>query len=154
MEFLRQLDAQEEFNAMCAMLQTSSNVAGLYEMFEGHNPKVLLSSFMIKNFCDMFPTHLVQEARVVTKIIFENKIKSSQKNLKHFEKVFSEWKFQDLENLKNSITLKKFQMESLAVHEMDEADRQWNEGVELSIKTMGESLKLLDSFASSRRASI
>lgn len=154
MEFLRTLDSQHDFGAMCALLRTSSNVSGLYEMFEGHNPKVLLSSFMVKNFRDMFPDYLVQEAEVITSILLKNEIRKFEKCFEKFEKIFCEWKFQDLENLKNTITLKKFQMESLSVDVRDEADQQWNDGVELSVKTLGDSLKLLDSFTPTRRTSI
>ena len=143
MDFLRSLDTESDFGTMCKMLMTSSNVCGLHEMFEGYDPKVLLSSFMIKNFSDMFPDPMVHKAQSVSEIILENKLKSFEKDLKDFEKVFEVWKKKDLENLKDSITLKMFQMESLKVHEMDEADKQWNDGVDLSIKTMGEALDSL-----------
>lgn len=143
MDFLRSLDTESDFGTMCKMLMTSSNVCGLHEMFEGYDPKVLLSSFMIKNFSDMFPDPMVHKAQSVSEIILENKLKSFEKDLKDFEKVFEVWKEKDLENLKDSITLKMFQMKSLKVHEIDEADKQWNDGVDLSIKTMGEALDSL-----------
>lgn len=119
------------------------------------NTRVLLSSFLFKNFRGYFLLNENDELYKLSKDITEYLIQKKYKKVFevydiYFEK-FSEWRKNDIEMMKSEISAASEQLSDMKVDgdDLDDAEKQWNNGLAMNIKNMKTSEKLLNVYGKS-----
>ena len=149
MDFLADLNGEKDYDTMCKKLMEAPNVGCVSLLFPGYNAKVLLTAFMVKNFPDVYADQeLLAQADTLCKALLSiDHMEVSQIYHKYFE-TFSEWRKKDILNLKISLEVQKETLRSVAEPEpSDEADEQWNEGIEMNIQTLDKHIEKLDNYS-------
>jgi hypothetical protein len=149
MEFLDELNVEQDYDKMCSLLVSANNTSSITTLYPEYNAKVLLTAFMIKNFPDVYADeNLLKQAGEICKALLKvDHFTLSQIYHEYFQ-TFLDWRNNDICNLKTSIELQKETLRSVAEPEpSDEADEQWNEGIEMNIQTLDKHIEKLDTYS-------
>ena len=149
MDFLAELNEEKDYDKMCSRMVEKTNIGCVSLLFPGYNAKVLLTAFMVKNFPDVYADEelIGQAGGLCGALLSIDHLEVSKIYQKYFE-TFLEWRQKDILNLKMSIEVQKETLRSVAETEpADEADEQWNEGIEMNIQTLDKHLEKLDNYS-------
>ena len=153
-DYLTRLDLERDYDEMMKLMLNNDEVENVKSFFVGLNSKVILSSFLIKNFYDYFlldkNNNLVISSTTISKLILEKNLQKVGEEYKTFYELFIQWRNEDIDGMKTEINAAKSQLETMITEEpKDDADEQWNKGVEISVKIMNNTVRMLDKYGSS-----
>ena len=149
-DFLIQLNLEKDYDHMMVLLLDKDGLKNVKNYFIGLNSKVLLSSFLIKNFYEYFllteNDELVKVSKVTCNFIMNQDLENTQKNYKNFYDLFVQWRDHDIRGMKEEIQSAKGELEGMMTEDepVDDAEVQWNEGVKINMKLMDSTMKMLD----------
>ena len=141
---------EEDYDIMCTKLRDKDIIAQATAFFPHYNVRVLLTSFMLKNFRIVFDIsdELFELSKLISGAVVTLNYDVLNKEYTRFFTLFSEWRNTDIENLKSTIQVHKDIYTSLLDEEVkDEADEQWHEGVSNSIDIMNKHMDVLDEYS-------
>ena len=153
-DYLTRLDLERDYDEMMKLMLNNDEVENVKSFFVGLNSKVLLSSFLIKNFHDYFlldkNNNLVISSTTISNSMLEKNLQKVGEEYKTFYELFIQWRNEDIDGMKTEIDAAKSQLETMVTEEpKDDADEQWNKGVEISVKIMDNTVRMLDKYGSS-----
>ncbi len=153
-DYLTRLDLERDYDEMMKLMLNNDEVENVKSFFVGLNSKVILSSFLIKNFHNYFlldiNNNLVISSTTISKLILEKNLQKVGEEYKTFYELFIQWRNEDIDGMKTEINAAKSQLETMITEEpKDDADEQWNKGVEISVKIMNNTVRMLDKYGSS-----
>jgi hypothetical protein len=153
-DYLTRLDIERDYDEMMKLMLNNDEVENVKSFFVGLNSKVILSSFLIKNFYDYFlldkNNNLVISSTTISKLILEKNLQKVGEEYKTFYELFIQWRNEDIDGMKTEINAAKSQLETMITEEpKDDADEQWNKGVEINVKIMNNTVRMLDKYGSS-----
>ena len=149
-EYLTQLNLERDYEEMLKHLLNKEKITRIENYFTGLNIKVLLSSFLIKNFHEYFlltaQDNLVKNSKKICEHIMNKDLENTQINYKDFYDSFVNWRDFDIRCMKAEIQNAKSNLENILTENEpeDDAEEQWNEGVKINMKIMDNTVKMLD----------
>lgn len=149
MDYLVKLDQEEDYDSMCKLMVTPDGMEEVSLVFPGYNVKVLISAFMVKNFPDVYTDEELQSsAKSITRCMLEINHEEISKIYQKYFKCFSEWRKNDIEVLKVSLELQKATFHDMIENDpADEADEQWNDGIQINMQTLDTHIDKLDVYS-------
>lgn len=148
---LEDLNSEKDFEKVKKMLLDVEKSFQLDDL----NTRVLLSSFLFKNFREYYLLNendeLYQLSLVITKNLLEKNYEKVFKTYeKYFEK-FSEWRRNDIEMMKSEILGARRILSDMKVEgeNLDDAEKQWNQGLAMNMNKMKTTENLLDIYGKS-----
>ena len=151
MDFLSKVNSEADYDIVIQMVTEKSDLETVRTLFPGYNAKVLMSSFMIKNFSsDIFNVDpgLLQSATNISEYLINLQHEKLNKEYSTYFNKFTEWRKNDIDDLKSQIELKRDIYQHVVENDpKNSADEEWNEGVAMSISDMETKLDDLDKFA-------
>ena len=153
-EYLSKLDLERDYDTMLQLMIQMDNVKCVSYFFTGLNTKVLLSSFLIKNFHDYFlldeNNEFLKMAKTISESILQKDLEKVGQSYKKFHELFIEWREEDINGMKNEISSAKENLENMVLTETrDDADEQWNEGLAINMKLMDNTVEMLNKYGAS-----
>jgi hypothetical protein len=153
-DYLIKLNLERDYDSMMRLMLIKENVEEIKNFFEGLNTKVLLSSFLIKNFYDYFlldkNDNLVKSSINISQHLLEKNLEKVGEEYRNFYTLFVNWRNEDIDGMKSEINSAKTQLETMVTEEpQDDADEQWNTGVKISMEIMDNTVKMLDTYGKS-----
>ena len=147
--YIIELNLERDYDEMIKLLLKKDKTDLVKEYFCDVNVKVLLSSFLIKNFFQPNgggEDNLIKISKTLCENILNKDLDSVQENYKKFYECFMKWREQDIRCMKQEIEEAREQLEGIMTeHEPeDDAEEQWNEGVKINVKLMDNTIKMLD----------
>ena len=149
MEFLEELNTEQDYDKMCSLLVSVSNTTGIVSLYPEYNAKVLLTAFMVKNFPDVYADeNLLKQAGGICKALLEVDHSTLSQIYYEYLQTFSDWRKNDIIKMKTAIELQKETLRSVADPDpSNEADEQWNKGIAMNIKTLDKHIEKLDNYS-------
>lgn len=142
---MRELEALRDAQTHTDLMQLMKNtdVSGI---FEEYNSRVLVSSFMLYKFRDIY--NIDDDLFNISKIISEAMVNLdfmaiSQNYKKYFDK-FTAWRENDINEMKVEIQNQIESCQETATPPKDEADRTWNECIGESVELMSKKIEQLN----------
>ena len=153
-EYLSKLDLERDYDTMLQLMIQMDNVKCVSYFFTGLNTKVLLSSFLIKNFHDYFlldeNNEFLKMAKTISESILQKDLEKVGQSYKKFHELFIEWREEDINGMKDEISSAKVNLENMVLTETrDDADEQWNEGLAINMKLMDNTVEMLNKYGAS-----
>jgi hypothetical protein len=148
--YLIQLNLERDYDEMVKLLLNKERISLIKEYFTDINIKVLLSSFLIKNFYEYFlltdNDELTKLSKKLCNFVMTKNREGVNNIYNDFHASFVHWRDHDIRGMKHEIEGAKNQLESMLTEEepADDAEVQWNQGVNINIKIMDNTIKLLD----------
>ena len=148
--YLIKLNLERDYDEMTKLLLDKDGVNNVQHYFKDINVKVLLSSFLIRNFHDYFLLNdndeLTKLSRKICNFILAKDIEGVKNNYNDFHGCFVQWRDHDIRGMKQEIEHAKNQLEGMLTEEepVDDAEVQWNQGVNINMKIMDNTIKMLD----------
>ena len=148
MDFLKSLQNEQDYDSMCKKLVEYGN-SGIDEIFPEFNTKVLLSSFMLINFKEVYQLgdEIVESSNIICTSMLNLDFKSLTDEYKNFHDLFTDWRKHDITLLKVSIEDQKTALAETATSPKDEADEMWNTCVSNSLDKMDTHIITLDEYS-------
>ena len=149
-DYLIKLNLERDYDEMMGLLLNKEGIEHLNLYFTGLNIKVLLSAFLIRNFHDYFllteDDELTQYSKQICEFIMNKDREKVGDMYKDFYESFVQWRDHDIRGMKQEIEGAKTQLEDMLTEEepVDDAEVQWNKGVNINMKIMDNTIKLLD----------
>ena len=149
-EYLTKLNLERDYEEMMKLLLNKEGVENVKTFFTELNVKVLLSSFLIKNFFEYYLLNehddLVKHSKKMCGFILIKDIEKVHENYKVFYESFVKWRDFDIRSMKQEIEGAREQLEGILTENEpeDDAEEQWNEGVKINMKIMNNTIKMLD----------
>ena len=149
-EYLTKLNLERDYEEMMKLLLNKEEVENVKTFFTELNVKVLLSSFLIKNFFEYYlldeHDDLVKHSKKMCEFILIKDIEKVHENYKVFYESFVNWRDFDIRSMKQEIQSAREQLEGILTENEpeDDAEEQWNEGVKINMKIMNNTIKMLD----------
>jgi len=145
MDDLRELQSLEDHTKIMAKMR----VTDISELFAEYNHKVLLSSFMLYKFREMY--NIDDTLFTISRQIADAMVALDFKTISdlyptYFEK-FTEWREKDINDMKECIQNQMEAREGTMTSPRDEADETWNDCMQKSINLMSNKLDRLDSLS-------
>ena len=142
---MRELEALRDVKTHTELMQLMKNtdVSGI---FEEYNSRVLVSSFMLYKFRDIY--NIDDDLFNISKIISEAMVTLdfmtiSQNYKKYFDK-FTAWRENDINEMKVEIQNQIESCQETATTPKDEADHIWNECIGKSVELMSKKIEQLN----------
>ena len=153
-DYLIQLNDEQDYERMMNLMLIKEEIEIINSFFVGLNSKVLLSSFLIKNFYDYFlldkSDKLVESSTTISNYLLQKDLKKVREEYRTFYELFIKWRNEDINGMKSEISSAKSQLETMVMEDpKDDADEQWNKGVEISVKIMDNTVEMLNKYGSS-----
>lgn len=148
--YLTQLNLERDYEEMMKHLLNKEKKSQVENYFTDLNIKVLLSSFLIRNFYEYFllteQDDLVKNSKKICEHIMNKDLENTQINYKCFYDSFVKWRDFDIRCMKTEIQDAKSNLENMLTENdpEDDAEEQWNEGVKINMKVMDNTIKMLD----------
>ena len=148
--YLNRLDLERDYDEMMKLMLDKNEIENLKNFFKDVNVKVLLSSFLMKNFHEYFSLSihddLIKCSKELCKIILNKDLKSFEKVYKSFFNLFTSWRNNDIREMKQEIEEARDEIEKIMTEHdpVDDAEEQWNHGVKINIKKIDNAIKMLD----------
>jgi len=148
MDFLKDLQNEQDYDSMCKKLMDYGK-SGIDEIFLEFNTKVLLSSFMLINFKEIFKLNdeIVKSSTLISTSMLNLDFETLSNEYKNFHTLFTEWRNHDITVLKVSIEDQKTALQETATSPKDEADEQWNHCISESLDKMNSHITILDEYS-------
>ena len=148
MDFLKDLQNEHDYDSMCKRLMDYGK-SGIDEIFPEFNTKVLLSSFMLINFKEIFKLNdeIVKSSTLISTSMLNLDFETLSNEYQNFHNLFTMWRKEDITFLKSSIEDQKVALADTATSPRDEADEQWNQCVSESLKKMDDRITILDEYS-------
>ena len=140
----------DDFEAFTKLIMHKDIVQLVNERHPRCNPRDLLSSGLICKFPDIVhatPDVIVHSERVFSKITHNEPVEPSDEYFSTFRK----WKTEDAQKIQAEITEGVQMLQGLVVDAKDEADDEWNKGVEKSIQHISQCSSALFSSSAEHR---
>ena len=136
---------ETKFDILTTLLQDKDVISHVHSKYPQYNPRVLLSSVVLYRFPTELHVHttLSELAIMIWTSIFQNQDIPSQLYDEYFTE-FNRWRTLDINHLKHEIESGKALLDSMKTEEGDEADKQWNDGINLNIEVMEDCEDKLD----------
>jgi len=150
MDFLAKVNLESDYDTVTRLVTNKEELATIGSLFPGYNIKVLMASFVIKNFPDIFNAdqELVQSAVNISQYLINLQHEKLSKEYSIYFDKFIEWRKSDIENIKSQIELKRDVYQNVVENDpKNSADEAWNEGVAMSIRNMESRLDDMDKYA-------
>lgn len=150
MDFLSKVNSEADYDIMTQMMTNKSELETIHTLFPEYNVKVLMTSFMIKNFSEIFNVEpeLLQSATNISEYLINLQHEKLSKEYPVYFNKFTEWRKNDIDDLKSQIELKRdVYQEVIEKDPQNSADEEWNEGVAKSIRDMETRLDDLDKYS-------
>ena len=153
-DYLIQLNNEQDYETMMDLMLIKEEIETVNSFFVGLNSKILLSSFLIKNFHDYYlldnSDKLVKSSTTISNYLLQKDLKKVKEEYKTFYELFIKWRNEDINGMKSEIISAKSQLKTMVMEDPeDEADEQWNKGVEISVKIMDNTVEMLNKYGSS-----
>ena len=153
-DYLTKLNIERDYDEMLKLLLNKEEVENVKNFFGGLNTKVLLSSFLIKNFHDYFlldkNNNLVKSSKTISGFILDKNLENVGEEYRNFYTLFVNWREEDIDGMKTEIRSAQSNLETMVMDDpVDDADEQWNKGVEMSVKIMNNTVKMLERYGTS-----
>ena len=148
--YLNRLDLERDYDEMMKLMLDKDEIENIKNFFKDVNVKVLLSSFLMKNFYNYFSLSenhdLIKCSKELCKIILNKDLKSFEKVYKSFFNLFTSWRNNDIREMKQEIEEARGEIEKIMTEHdpVDDAEEQWNHGVKINIKKIDNAIKMLD----------
>ena len=148
--YLIKLDLERDYDEMMKLMLDKNEIENIKNFFKDVNVKVLLSSFLMKNFYNYFSLsenhNLIKCSKELCKIILNKDLKSFEKVYKSFFNLFTSWRNNDIREMKQEIEEARGEIEKIMTEHdpVDDAEEQWNHGVKINIKKIDNAIKMLD----------
>jgi len=153
--YIRELDLeQSDYENMIRLLTDKENFDRVKTAFGEHlNTKVLMSSFLIKNFNEYFgivrTDHLYQTASSVASSLRFGGVVVNEEYTAFFD-AFTEWRSIDIREMRREIVEATENLHQMVVDEpRDDAEEQWNQGVAINVRIMDTTDSLLKKYGES-----
>jgi len=150
MDILTDIAESEDITAVMEMVVDKELLSCMDTLFPGYNKRVLISSILLKNFKEFYEVddETFESATTVSGYLLTGKIPTDEYN--RFFHLFNKWRMEDITKLKNEITTARGSVLDVRENDpRDEADEQWNTGIDGSIQLMDKRLGQLDQFSKS-----
>ena len=152
MEFLKELNDEKDYDLMSVKLTQGDRVNTVNTMFPQYNTRVMLSSFMIRNFNKILdiPENLLEKSEEIINILLGTIVHSELENVyPEYFKLFNDWRNDDINKLKDTIEIHKIIYNSMLdiPQEPSPADQQWHDGVSQSIDIFDIHVARLDNYS-------
>lgn len=138
--YLIKLDLERDYDEMLKLLMDKNGTQQVKNFFKDVNVKVLLSSFLMKNFYNYFSLSvnhdLIKCSKELCKIILNKDLKSFEKVYKSFFNLFTRWRNNDIREMKQEIEEARDEIEKImTVHDpVDDTEEQCKHGVKINMK--------------------
>ena len=148
---LEDLNSEKDFEKVKKILMDVEKSFQLGDL----NTRVLLSSFLFKNFREYYLLNendeLYQLSLVITEKLIEKKYKKVFETYERYFEKFSEWRKNDIEMMKSEILGARQTLSDMKVEgeNLDDAENQWNLGLVMNINNMKTAENLLDIYGKS-----
>ena len=148
---LENLNSEKDFEKVKKILMDVEKSFQLGDL----NTRVLLSSFLFKNFREYYLLNendeLYQLSLVITEKLIEKKYKKVFETYERYFEKFSEWRKNDIEMMKSEILGARQTLSDMKVEgeNLDDAENQWNQGLVMNLNNMKTAENLLDIYGKS-----
>jgi len=148
MDILTEIDKTDDIAAVMEMAVDKKLLIAMDRAFPNYNKRVLISSILLKNFKEFYEVddETFESAKVVSGYLLTGAIPTSDYNT--FFGLFNKWRVTDITKLKTEITTARASVLEVRENDpKDEADEQWNTGIDGSIQLMDKRIAQLDDFS-------
>lgn len=148
MDIITEIDKTDDIAAVMEMAVDKKLLIAMEMAFPSYNKRVLISSILLKNFKEFYEVddETFESAKVVSGYLLTGAIPTSDYNT--FFGLFSKWRVTDITKLKTEITTARASVLEVRENDpKDEADEQWNTGIDGSIQLMDKRIAQLDDFS-------
>jgi hypothetical protein len=153
MEFIKSLHTETNYDRMIVKMSDKEGINGVKSLYPGYNTKVLLSAILIKNFSGYFIIRKSDEIFKKCELICKHMLDGNSMGLSQvyptFFIEFKKWRDEDIKGMKQEIESAHGAINDMRVDPKDEADEQWNKGIDINSNIMENTKKLLDIYGSS-----
>ena len=146
MEFLGELNDEKDYDLMSVKLTQGDRIEGVRTLFPRYNTRILLSSFMIRNFNKILdiPDDLVNKSEEIIGFLLGTGVADITIIYPIYFRLFNEWRNDDINKLKDTIEIHKIIYDSM----LDEIpDKEWHDGVSNSMNIMDKHIDKLDTYS-------
>jgi hypothetical protein len=131
---------------MMTRLQDHVIINEVRNAYSSYDPRVLLSSFMLNKFpSELFVPHDLHNMCNSISEKMMNHADITKDEYDDFENMFKEWKQKEKEEMLSDMSNGITTLNNMKSDANDEADEQWNESVDDSIKNIREKMDILSS---------
>ena len=152
-EYISKLNLERDYNEMINLLTDVEGFNTVKEQYPNFNTKILLSSFLIKNFKDYFMINEYDEVYRDAKIIVESILSHQQLQQQEYDKFFnsfSTWRNEDIKGMRQEINSAQANLQNMLMDDpQDDADEQWNQGLQINMNIMKTTDSLLKKYGES-----
>lgn len=149
MDILLDIDKSRDMEAVMEMVVDKRLLSEMTTVFPGCNKRVLVSSILLKNFREFYEIDddTFASAQVVARDLLAHRMSDEYDT---FFRLFNKWRMEDITKLKKEIETAKVAVLDVRENDpRDEADEQWNTGIDGSVELMDKRLGQLDDFSHS-----
>ena len=146
MEFLGELNDEKDYDLMSVKLTQGDRIEGVRTLFPRYNTRILLSSFMIRNFNKILdiPDDLVNKSEEIIGFLLGTGVADITIIYPIYFRLFNAWRNDDINKLKDTIEIHKIIYDSM----LDEIpDKEWHDGVSNSMNIMDKHIDKLDTYS-------
>lgn len=145
---------ETDYDSCTLMMVNTDLIAHIKRKYVSHNPRVLLSSLLLRRFhkeLDIPDGHpIIDVASKVAKGLVDNDTETVNREYNVFFQLFNKWRSGDIELMKTQIKETRVKLHDTLVDEVkDDADQQWNEGVNTSVSRLKWYENKLDEYGKS-----
>jgi hypothetical protein len=152
-EYISKLNLERDYNEMINLLTDQEGFKTVKEQYPNFNTKILLSSFLIKNFRDYFMINEYDEVYRDAKAIVDTVINHQQVQQQDFDNFFnsfSAWRDEDIRGMRQEINSAQANLQNMLMDDpQDDADEQWNQGLQINMNIMKTTDSLLKKYGES-----
>ena len=153
MEFIRSLYSETEYDKIMVNMCNRDGIDQVKVLYPRYNVKVLLSAILLKNFSEYF---IIQQSDEIFKkcdLVCKHLLAGNRMGLSQvypsFIRDFNRWRADDISCMKKEIESAHEAITNMKIDPIDEADEQWNKGIDINSRLMENTVKLLDIYGSS-----
>ena len=149
MDILLDIDKAQDLAAVMEMVVDKRLLLEMGTMFPGYNKRVMISSILLKNFREFYEIDdgTFASAQIVARDLLAHRMSDEYDT---FFGLFNKWRMEDILKLKTEIETARVAVLDVRENDpKDEADEQWNTGIDGSVELMDKRLGQLDDFSRS-----
>lgn len=145
---------ETDYDTCTLMLVNTNLIDYIKRNYVSHNPRVLLSSLLLRRFhkeLDIPDGHpIIEVASKMAKALVDNNTETVDQEYTVFFELFNTWRSGDIKLMKDQIKNTRERLHDTLVDDIkDDADQQWNEGVNTSVSRLKWYENKLDEYGKS-----
>lgn len=145
---------ETDYDTCTLMLVNTNLIDYVKRKYVSHNPRVLLSSLLLRRFhkeLDIPDGHpIIDVASKMAKALVDNNTETVNQEYTVFFELFNAWRSGDIKLMKDQIKHTRERLHDTLVDDIkDDADQQWNEGVNTSVSRLKWYENKLDEYGKS-----